>query len=299
MDKDFEKQIKYVGIPAWHAKGIKGKESTVFCDDVGGNHADYVKMIIETILPEATVLTGNIEYQINNGNVIQIKINCRETGESLPFDEFIQKYSVKLLNNSTDGGNHDKNSAHAKFMREKILHHNLIMTGSAGNKYGSPIDNKYYGAAIMVTGCNLVDEKPKKSTYAEDPDIDFCMFTAGNSGTSFAAPFLLGLIGLLVCKNPNLTQEQAYQYLKNHCQNLGNKEVFGWGLPILGEPVTEVKLQIGSNKMTVDGIEQIIDQPPVIDKKTKRTLAPVRSPLEAFGIKVSWDEKTQTITLEG
>ena len=86
-------------------------------------------MIIETILPEATVLTGNIEYQIKNGDVLQSVINCRETGETLPFDEFIQRHNVKLLNNSTDGGNHDKNSPHAKFMREKIKQFNLIMTG--------------------------------------------------------------------------------------------------------------------------------------------------------------------------
>ena len=28
MDNDFKKQMEYVGIPAWHAKGIKGKGLT-------------------------------------------------------------------------------------------------------------------------------------------------------------------------------------------------------------------------------------------------------------------------------
>lgn len=235
MDKDFKKQFDYVGIPAWHAKGIKGNDLTVFCDDIGKeNHYGYVKMILEAILPEGTVLTGNIEYLINNGNVIQSSINCRETGETLPFDEFIEKHSVKLLNNSTDGGNRDKDRSHAKFIREKIKQHNLIMTGSAGNGYGSQINNKYYGGAIMVTGIN----DNKKSTYAEDPDIDFSMFTAGKPGTSFASPFLLGMIGLLATKNRDITQQQAIDYFALHCEDLGVKKIYGRGLPIMGDPET-------------------------------------------------------------
>lgn len=234
MDKDFEEQLKYTGISAWHGKGIKGQGLTVFCDDIPKeNHYGYVKMILETILPAARVLTGNIGYLIDNGTVTQSMINCRETGECVPFDEFIKAHDIRLINNSTDGGDHDRDSAHAKFMREKIEQYNLIMTGSAGNGFGKPINNKYYGAAIMVTGCNLVDDKPKKSTYAEDPDLDFCMFTAGNSGTSFASPFLLGQIGLIICNSPGFTQDQVYAYLKRICKNIGKREVFGWGLPVL------------------------------------------------------------------
>jgi hypothetical protein len=295
MDKDFEKQLEHVGVPAWHEKGIKGKGITVFCDDISNpSHYEYVKMIIETILPEATVLTGNIEYQIKDGNVIQSSINCRETGETLPFDEFILKNNVKLINNSTDGGSHDKDSAHAKFMREKIKEHNLIMTGSAGNGYGSPIDNKYYGAAIMVTGIN----DNKKSTYAEDTDIDFSMYTAGNTGTSFAAPFLLGMIGLLRCKYPKITQEEIIEYFTKSCENLGSIKIFGRGLALMGESKIKVVLTVGSDIMTVNGVDQKIDQPPEIKKLTKRTLVPVRAPFEAAGFTVDWDEKTKTITIE-
>lgn len=296
MDKDFEKQLSYVGVPAWHEKGYKGRGLTVFCDDVSKeNHYGYVKMILETILPEATVLTGGIEYIIKSGEVSQCKVYCRETGESLPFDEFVIKHNVRLINNSTDGGNHDKNSPHARCMREKIKQHNLIMTGSAGNGYGNPIDNKYYGAAIMVTGIS----EAKKSTYAEDPDIDFCMYTAGNTGTSFAAPFVLGMIGLLVTRNPDLTQQQVIDYFAEHCEALGSKKTFGRGLALMSEPKTKVVLTVGSNIMTVNGVDQKIDQPPEIVRSTKRTLAPMRAPFEAAGFTVDWDEKTKTITIEG
>ncbi len=295
MNKDLEKQMQLLGVSAWHNKGIKGKGITVFCDDVSKpSHYGYVKMIIETIIPEATVFTGNIGYQIKSGEVLQSTINCRETGETILFDEFIYKHDIKLINNSTDGGSHDRESPYAKFMRDKIMQHNLIMTGSAGNVYGALIDNKYYGAAIMVTGIN----DNKKSTYAEDLDIDFSMFTAGNTGTSFASPFLLGLIGLLVTRNPDLSQQNAIDYFAAHCEDLGNKNVYGRGVPTMGDPKTVIKLVVGSNVMTVNDIEQTIDQSPMIVKSTKRTLVPVRAPFEAAGFSVSWDEITKTITIE-
>lgn len=239
MDKDFEKQLNYAGIPAWHEKGYKGKGITVFMDDVGGSHvANTAGVVVRTILPEAEIYTGGIEYTIKNGVVESCSIRCDETGESLPFDDFIKKYNVKLLNNSTDGGN-GKDGPNAVYMAKKIKEHNLIMTGSAGNGTGRPINNKYYGAAIMVTGCRLQDDNPVSGRYAEDEGIDFSAFTAGRVGTSFAAPFLLGMIGLRRCKHPDISQEEVIEYFTEHCEKLGSKKIYGRGLALMGEPKTK------------------------------------------------------------
>ena len=50
--------------------------------------------------------------------------------------------------------------------------------------------------------------------------------------------------------------------------------------------------------MTVNGIVRGLDQPAVIDKKSARTLIPLRSISEALGAEVSWDDKTKTVTIE-
>ena len=59
-----------------------------------------------------------------------------------------------------------------------------------------------------------------------------------------------------------------------------------------------IKLQIGNSKMTVDGVEQAIDEggtAPVI--RNGRTLLPVRAVVEAMGGTVAWDDVSKTVWL--
>ncbi|MBE7053642.1 MAG: hypothetical protein E7391_05135 [Ruminococcaceae bacterium] len=58
---------------------------------------------------------------------------------------------------------------------------------------------------------------------------------------------------------------------------------------------TEISLQIGSNKMYVNGQEKLLDVPARIINS--RTLVPVRAISEAFGCNVGWNENTQTVTI--
>ena len=61
---------------------------------------------------------------------------------------------------------------------------------------------------------------------------------------------------------------------------------------------TRIELQVGNGIMSVDGISTVLDQPPVIDPKTNRTLVPVRAISEAFGATVEWDGINKIITIE-
>ena len=78
-DKCCIDQRKYVNIPAWHNEGYLGQGLNVFCDDVGGNHTSIVVDIIQTILPKASIYTGNISYTTSGGVVSSCNINCTET----------------------------------------------------------------------------------------------------------------------------------------------------------------------------------------------------------------------------
>lgn len=56
-----------------------------------------------------------------------------------------------------------------------------------------------------------------------------------------------------------------------------------------------IKLKIGSNIMTVNGVEKLLDTAPFI--KDSRTFLPVRFVSEALGADVDWDDKTRTVTI--
>lgn len=64
------------------------------------------------------------------------------------------------------------------------------------------------------------------------------------------------------------------------------------------DPIDEtvIKMKIGDNKLYVNGKEFTIDQAPVIDKTSNRTLIPIRW-VEHLGFNVIWNDKTKEITL--
>jgi hypothetical protein len=298
-DADCIRQREYVNIPAWHEKGYLGQGLSVFCDDVGGNHVSIVADIIQTILPKARIYTGSIGYTQKSSEITDCTISCTETGERLPFDEFIKKYEINLINNSKDGGRGTEVLPIAKYMKDKIKEHNLIFCGAAGNDAGQPTTQSFNGACIVVTSCNLKKGVPAWSYCCTGGNVDFAMFSGFAPGTSFASPFLLGMAGLLRCKYPGITQDEVYEYFKTHCEDIlapGKDVESGWGLPIMGDPKTIIKMQINNKTMDVDGRKVVLDQGPII--QNRRTLVPIRAISEALGAEVGWDDKTKTVTIE-
>ena len=59
---------------------------------------------------------------------------------------------------------------------------------------------------------------------------------------------------------------------------------------------TTIKMQIGNDKMTKDGVESTLDSAPVIIDS--RTLVPVRAIAESFGSDVSWEAETKTVIVK-
>ena len=98
-DEKCIRQRQYVNIPQWHEAGYKGKGFTIFHDDVNYTHSECCVDIIQTILPEARVLSGRIENIQKNNEVTGCNVYCNETDEILSFDDFITKYDVSQINN--------------------------------------------------------------------------------------------------------------------------------------------------------------------------------------------------------
>ena len=109
-----------------------------------------------------------------------------------------------------------------------------------------------------------------------------------------------GMTACIMSRYRKLDPQESYDYLKRISKDLGEPGddlSHGEGMPILLDK-TKITLQIGSNIMDVDGIKMVLDQPPVIDAKTNRTLVPVRAVAEGFGAAVNWYPVDKTITLE-
>lgn len=62
-------------------------------------------------------------------------------------------------------------------------------------------------------------------------------------------------------------------------------------------PAYNVNLQIDSKDAYADDIHYVLDQPPIIDASTGRTLLPVRAIADMAGYQVSWDGTTRRINL--
>ena len=59
-----------------------------------------------------------------------------------------------------------------------------------------------------------------------------------------------------------------------------------------------IKMQIGSKKVEVDGVELYMDVAPM-QINDSRTMVPIRAVSEGMGLNVDWDEDTKTITIYG
>jgi hypothetical protein len=98
----------------------------------------------------------------------------------------------------------------------------------------------------------------------------------------------------------SITQNEIYNLFKMNCQDLGivdRDEQFGWGLPKMVDVNRKyITLTIGSTVMTVDGVGQVLDTVPIIDKNG-RTLVPIRKPMEALGHKVEWIASEQKVVI--
>lgn len=224
-DEKCIKQRAYVNIPEWHEAGYLGQGLTIFHDDVNETHSECCVDIIQTILPAARVLSGRIGNHQKDNQVISCTVYCNETDERLPFEDFIEKYDVSQINNSTSGrANDNLETPIARYMGERIKQYNLLCTGAAGNSESK--NSRYKGAFIMVGGVFFLGKTdrimPSGPTWEW---IDFSMFMGFQSGTSFAAPFLNGMAGLLRSKyGRQMTQQEIYRCLEDGAKYLNKAE---------------------------------------------------------------------------
>jgi hypothetical protein len=294
-------QNDYCGITKWHEAGITGKGVVVWNTENGkATHGKQTTQRILHAAPDAMVINGSLGMSRNNKEILSSSVTT-DDGTRYDVEEFIKTFGIKLVTRSQHGGA-KADGVESKFWKPLKEKYNLIFFNSAGNKAsdgtngGLPPD-----IAIYVAACGLIDGKPKRDHWYSSigEEVDFIDFRGELTGTSFSAPYLCGKAALLVQKyGQQITQDEVYEYFKSHAQDLEEEGVdnkSGWGLPIMGDPKTVIKMQVGNFKATVDGKTVIMDVAPKIENQ--RTLVPLRFISEALGAEVGWDDKTKTVTI--
>lgn len=295
-------QNKYCGVDRWHKAGITGKGVTIW--NMENSKATHGKQTTQRVLhsaPDATVINASLSISSDKKSVKYANA-VLDDGTTYEVEDFIKKFNIKCLTRSV-GGSTANSEVASEFWTALQKKYKLIMFNSAGNDGSGGRDGgNEYDPFIYVGALSLNKNGVWIEPYSSEHDrVDFATFRGEWSGTSFSAPYLCGQAVLLVQKyGHHIDQEFVFDYFKSHAEDLHDIDYdtkTGWGLPIMGKVETEIVMQIGNHKITVDGKPIILDQCPVYNERGDRTLVPLRAIAEAFGATVDWDADTQTITI--
>ncbi|MFF2793327.1 S8 family peptidase [Lysinibacillus xylanilyticus] len=185
----------------------------------------------------------------------------------------VELYSVKVLDNHGNGTVEDlikgiewsiengmdiinlsfgisKDKQILKDSIDKAIDNGIIIVSAAGNTYGGSVE--YPAAYEKVISVTAVDRNNNIAPFASKgkvdfsaPGIDIPIITIKdgnslNSGTSLAAPYITGIVALILQNNkkfivnPNKdTHSQIYEHLKSLSKDLGiegKDDIYGEGL---------------------------------------------------------------------
>jgi len=262
--------------------GVHGSGVTVAVLDTGINvdHPDLMANIIDgwnfvennddvtDLDGHGTMVAGIIAAVANNGigiagvspnvSIMPLKVLTSSGGSWIDLDRAI----IRAADNGADiivmslGGKYSQLSKATEAAIEYAYRKGCVLVAAAGNDNSSEL---FYPAAyeevIAVSAIDQNDVKADFSNYGSY--IDFCApgvnilstWKDGNyasgSGTSFSAPFVAGVIALMLSKYPQLSPEEVIATLRAEAEDLGEDgwdPYYGWGLVDAYRAVSETPI---------------------------------------------------------
>jgi type VII secretion-associated serine protease mycosin len=203
-----------------------------------------------------TMVCGIIAAVANNGigiagvapnvSIMPLKVLTESGGNMSSIDlaiRYAADHGAQVIGMSLGG-----NSVRFPFMMQAAVEYayekGCILVAAAGNDGSSDL---FYPAAFdQVIAVSAIDENDQKASFSNYGNyIDFCApgvnvlttwpggaYAYGN-GTSFAAPFVTGVVALMLSKDPSLSPENVTASLRVEAEDLGAEgwdQFYGWGL---------------------------------------------------------------------
>jgi len=261
LEEIWEQQRKnhfgYCNIDKYHAAGYKGKGINFLNLEAypgTDNHGAKVCKVYSEAAPEARVFSGVLTGATTGKEINSYGLTVG--GKLYDFETFIVENNIKVMNSSKTGGSEVVSQFIKKYILEK---HGVIFTAAAGNSYGE-VTCPYKNSALVVGAVKYENGKPVHEGYSgKGPELHFSTFANLYNGTSFAAPFLLAQITLLLNKYGDFNQEECIEILKTLCAGNCKDDKYGWGVPVL--PLAD-KLEIlgilrkGADEMPFKDVEE-------------------------------------------
>lgn len=267
LEEDYQRQIEYLNIKKYHDMGFKGKGKVVLIAEYPGDHTDMTSGVVKDVALEATVFACPISIRTSGDKVIEATVTMN--GERLDFEKAIDKYNIKVITRSYSGKTPDATLSYLKDIQKRK---GIIFFNSAGNEGTNGITGVWSKDDTAITvGAAYLTEKGEVKLHnysARGDELDFVSFMARGVGTSAASPALAAMTALLLQRYGDFNQEEGVEILKSISLDLGDKDKYGWGLPVL--PLAD-KLEIleklrGENMADFKDVEQDRWSKPAIDR---------------------------------
>lgn len=314
-----EKQLAYCNIDKWHTKGITGKgvkvavlETDVNPSLFGGkvkdpfnigstemySHGNNYVLTLLQVAPDIEIYLMP-KYYPHSPSIVDGYYYCMQNGirlygksSFLPYGEDVRKVEKQCYDKGMffvcASGNESCDME--QFSNTRAYGYDWWYTVGAMhgdvradyNNYGDELD------IMSFSGIDVQDVLDPKRTY---------MVT----GTSFACPWFLGMLALILQVKPKISNAELREFIKQNSADLGEKGYdiyFGNGMFRLPLEVDDMIIKMTLNKTTayLDGKEITLDVPPCT--KEGRTLVPLRFIAEALGCEVDYNPTTKEIIIK-
>lgn len=220
-----------------------------------------------------TMVSGIIAAVANNGigivgvspnvSIIPLKVSTSSGGSWIDLNKAIRHAADNGANIivMSLGGNYSRLSRPTEAAINYAYQEGCILVAAAGNNNSS---EPFYPAAYEeVVAVSTIDQNDTKAGFSNFGSyIDFCapgvdILTtwkdeayAYGSGTSFSAPFVVGVAALMLSKYPQLSAEDVIETLRVQAEDLGEEgwdQYYGWGLVDAYSAVTHTPIPEFSN----------------------------------------------------
>lgn len=203
-----------------------------------------------------SMVSGIIAAKANNGigivgvapdaKIMPLKVldtdggNIRDIASAI---RFAADNGAKIITMSF-GGQYTRFSIATERAIDYASRQGCLLVAAVGNDNTSElVFPASYEQVVAVSAIDENDVRAEFSNYGSY--VDFCapginIVSTGNdgdyfmaNGTSFAAPFVSGLIALMLSDNPQLTTEEVKSNLRDYAEDLGEEGLdryYGWGL---------------------------------------------------------------------